>query len=340
MTISNKKGVEMSKIKIGLIACGKIARCHHVPEMLKLANKAEITALYDVKKSAAKSLKKELSLDSKIYDSIDALLQSDVDAVIISTPNNSHCQFTMQAIKAGKHVLVEKPMAVNLKDADKMIAAAKAAKLHLQVNQSLRYIPTYIKIKELVDSGIIGEPMHIRCIRASASSPDKGWSPGAKWFITKEYAGGVVRDIAVHMADMMGWYFGDIASIYAITKILGKDCEVTDNVSAVMEFANGATGVLELSWSTIPGAAFLEIYGRKGAIRLGFDGGDIEVCTDGKKFKKRKARKARTSQAWFLDGIKGKPGIPCPEEIGRKALAYCEAILESGDKNKPVKPKI
>ena len=331
----------MSKVKIGLIACGKIATCHHVPEVLKLEKRAEITALFDLKKSNATKLKKELLPDSKIYDSVEDLLGADVDAVIISTPNNSHCELTLQALKAGKHVLVEKPMAVNLKDADKMIAAAKAAGLHLQVNQSLRFSPVYIKIKELIDSGIIGSPMHIRCIRAGSSSPDKGWSPGAKWFVSKEFAGGIVRDLAVHMSDMRAGYFGDVSSISSLNRTLAKDCEVTDNVSALMGFANGATGVLELSWTTTPGTGYLEIYGSKGAIRLGFaPGGAIEVCTDGKKFVKRKPRKAKTSQAWFIDGVKGKPGVPTPEEIGRKALAYCEAILASGEKNKPVAPAI
>ena len=330
----------MSKIKIGFIGCGKIVQSHHGPEILKLDKRAEISALYDLNKATAESLKKELTLDSEIFDSVEALLKSDVDGVIISTPNNSHFELTMQALKAGKHVLIEKPMAVNLEEADKMIASAKANKLHLQVNQTLRYIPVYQKIKQIIDSGSIGEPRHIRCFRASADSPDKAWASGANWFVLKKFAGGIIMDIAVHMADMMGWYFGDIASIYAINKIVAENCEVIDNVSAVMEFNNGATGILELSWNLPPGAGLLEIYGSKGAIRLGFNGDHLEVCTDGKKYHKVSPTEVPGSQSFFLDGIEGKSNVPNPEDVGRKALAYCEAIRESGEKNETVCPLI
>ncbi len=330
----------MTKIKIGLIACGKIARRHHVPELLKLDKRAEINALYDLNKTNADSLKKELSLNCTIFNSIEDLLKSDIDAVIISTPNNSHFEITIQALEAGKHVLVEKPMAVSLKEADKMIASAKAKKLYLQVNQTVRYTPTYQKIKQLIDKGTIGVPQHIRCIRTASCSPDKEWSPGAKWFISKEFGGGIIMDIAVHMIDMMAWYAGDIDNIYAVNKVISADSEVVDNVSAVIEFNKGATGVLELSWNLTPECSLLEIYGSKGAIRLGFDGDEIKVCTDGKKFRTRKAGKAKSSQAYFLDGIKGKTMVPRPEEIGRRALAYCKAISESGEKKKSISPKI
>lgn len=330
----------MTKIKIGFIGCGKIVQSHHGPEILKLAKRAKISALYDLKEKTAISLKEELLINSEIFESVDDLLKSDIDGVIISTPNNSHFELTMQSLKAGKHVLVEKPMAVNLEEADKMIAAAKASKLHLQVNQTLRYIPVYQRIKQIIDAGTIGEPRHIRCIRASASSPDKGWSTGSNWFVLKKFAGGIIMDIAIHMADMMGWYFGDIADIYAINKIVAEDCEVVDNVSAVMNFTNGATGILELSWNITPGIGLLEIYGSKGAIRLGFNDDCLEVCTDGEKYYKESIQNTKSSQSYFLDGIEGKSNIPNPEEIGRKALAYCEAIRESGEKNKVVYPLI
>jgi len=330
----------MKKIRFGLIGCGKITQSHHAPNIIALGKKAEITALYDLKKGSAEKLKKQSSLKCEIYDSVDELLKSNVDAVVISTPNNSHFELTMKALAAGKHVLVEKPMAVNLKEADAMIAVAAKKDLHLQVNQSLRFAPAYTTIKKLIDKGTIGNPLHIRCIRAGSSSPDKSWSPGAKWFISKAFCGGIVMDIAVHMADMMAWYFGDVESVFSINKILSPESEVTDNVSAVMNFKNGASGVLELSWTLPSGAAFLEIYGDKGTIRLGFEkDGNIEIFDKGK-FKKAKVLKTKNSHQCFIDGISGKADAPSPTEIGRKALALCLAIIESGEKQKPVSPKI
>lgn len=330
----------MGKLKVGLIGCGKIAQCHHATELLKLGKKAAITALFDLKAENAEKLKRDNSLDATIHGSVEALLASDVDAVVISTPNSSHCELTLQALAAGKHVLVEKPMAAKLADADRMIAAAQKAGLHLQVNQTIRYLPVYAKIKELVERGAIGAPLHIRCVRAGTASPDKGWSLGAKWFVSKAFAGGVVMDIAVHMADMMAWYFGEVESVYASTGIKGKDCEVTDNVSALFDFKNGATGVLELSWTFPVGSGLLEIYGETGAIRLGFDAkGALELSSGGKPYKAVKIGKVKGSHERFVEGVNGKPGAPCPVEIGRGALSLCAAIQESGDKRQAVKPK-
>lgn len=328
----------MKKIKIGIIGCGKIARAAHVPGLKAIKN-VEITGLFDAKKENAESMKKEHSLDAKIFKSAEELLKSGIDGVMIGTPNSTHCPLTLQALENNVSVLVEKPMAVNLAEADKMIALAKKKGLYLQVNQSLRFLPLYVKIKQLIDKKTIGDIVHMRCLRASSGSPDKNWSKGAKWFIQKSFGGGIVMDIAVHMADMMGWYAGNIKSVYSVNKIRGKDSEVTDNVNAVFDFESGATGCLELSWTFPAGAGYLEIYGTEGIIRHGFNpSGDIEIAANGKKFKKIKAGKIKDSYQCFILGICGKPQT-CATEVGRKALAICSAIIESDEKKKSVPVK-
>lgn len=330
----------MGKVKIGLIGCGKIASCSHTPAFKAIPGKTVITAVFDVKTENAERIIKDNSLKAKIYPSVDELLKSGIDGVVISTPNNSHHELTIKALNAGVNVLVEKPMSVTLKQADEMIALAEKKKLHLQVNQSLRFSPPYVKIKEMIDAGKIGDPIHIRCLRASGSSPDKGWSPGAKWFVQKKFAGGLIMDIAVHMADMMGWYFGKADKVYSInsTKIKGND--VPDNVATLFDFENGATGVLELSWTIPVGGGLLEIYGSKGTIRLGFSPDGIEFATEPGKYKIVKPGKFKTSQEWFADAINGKKGCPVPGKMGRHALAYSLAIAESGEKSKAVTPSI
>ena len=328
----------MKKIKIGIIGCGKIASCAHVPGLKAIGN-VEITGLFDVKKENAVIMKKENSLDAKIFKSAEELLKSGIDGVLIGTPNSTHCPLALQALENGVHVLVEKPMAVNLAEADKMIALAGKKNLYLQVNQSLRFNDLYGKIKQLIDKKTIGDIIHIRCLRASSGSPDKGWSPGAKWFIQKSFGGGIVMDIAVHMADMIGWYAGDIKSVYAVNKIRGEDSEVIDNVSAILNFENGATACLELSWTFPSGAGCLEIYGTEGAIRHGFNpSGDMEMALKGKKFRKLRAGKVKNSYECFILGICGKPQTNATE-VGRKALAICSAIIESDEKKKPVAVK-
>ncbi len=329
----------MKKIRIGLIGCGRIVEALHAPALSQLKNKVEISALFDTNPLAAEKINTDFTFDAEICSAVPALLKSGINAVVISTPNFTHYPLCMQALNAGKHVLIEKPMAVNLRQADEMIALAKKKHLMLQVNQTLRFTPAYVKIKELIDAGRIGKPLHIRCLRASSATPDKSWSPGASWFTSKKSAGGLVMDIAVHMADFLGWCFGGTEKVFAVnrTEIAGND--VPDNVTAMFDFTNGATGVLELSWTFPAGAGLLEVYGSKGTIRMGFSGDGIELKLGDGQFKPVKPGKVKNSHAWFIDSINsGVSGNPSPAEAGRHALAYCVAINQSAKTGKSVKP--
>jgi UDP-N-acetyl-2-amino-2-deoxyglucuronate dehydrogenase len=325
----------MGKINIGFIGCGKITQSSHAPAFAKLSGNCNVTGLFDTKTKTAEQVKQEILPQAVIYNSVEELLNAGVDGVVISTPNSFHHPLTMQALQANCHVLIEKPMAIDLKQADEMIATASKNKLVLQVNQSLRFNPVYCKIKALVDEGKIGKVIHARCLRASATSPDKGWSPGASWFVQKKYRGGIIMDIAVHMADFLGWCCGPAKSVYSINtiKITGND--VPDNVTTLIEFKHGATAVLELSWTIPNGGGYLEIYGTKGTIRLGFNEGNIELALPGKKYKKVRTKQIKKSQACFIDAIKGKSVTPVSGREGRHALAFCVAIEKSGNSGKP-----
>ena len=329
------------KVKIGFIGCGKITQVRHAPCFLKMAKKAKITGLYDLNPKTAQKLNKDLSLKASIYSSSRDLLASGIQGVVISTPNISHYSLSMQALKAGIHVLVEKPMAVNLKQADMMIETAHKKKLVLQVNQSFRFNPVHNKIKTLIDSGEIGEIVHVRCLRAGGNTPDKGWAPGSTWFVQKKFRGGLIMDLGVHMADLLGWLVGKAKSVYSINSIRIHSNNVPDNVTAILEFANRVTGVLELSWTIPCGGILLEIYGSKGAIRVGFnEKNKLELASKNKIYKAVKVGKGKSYQSWFVDSINGVKGNPSLGEVGRHALAYCMAIEKSGRTGKPVVPNL
>ncbi len=329
----------MGKIRLGLIGCGQIARRNHVPEVQSLGDDAEIAAVYDIKRGKAESLISEHGISPRICRSLNEILSLDIDAVMIATPNCFHYPQTIAALNAGKHVLVEKPMAARVEDADAMISLAHRKKLVLQVNQSMRFVPMYVMVKKLIDEGAIGRPMHARCLRCCSASPDVGWSPGATWFVKRKYEGSLVTDIAVHNADALQWYFGPVRRVHAITRNLRH--EVPDNVTAMFDFANGATGVLELSW-TFPGnyGAF-ELYGDQGAIRFLQDGSGIELLpADGKPAKVFKADdfpSVPNSHACFVRGIRENAG-DC-WTVGRGALALCVAIVEANAAGAAVKPR-
>lgn len=337
---ADTKEITMKKLRVGLVGCGKIAASNHVPGMLQVGKKkAEIVALYDIKREKAEALAKSAELtDAAICRSLPALLASEIDAVILATPNSFHYAQTMAALKAGKHVLVEKPMATSVAEANKMIAHAAACKLVLQVNQSLRFVPLYIEMSKRVAAGAIGRPLHARCLRAATASPDVGWSPGATWFVQKRYGGSLVGDIAVHMADFLQCAFGPVARVHAITRKWSH--EVPDNVTALFDFANGATGVLELSWTFPKGASALELTGDQGVLRTIEGGFEITFKDAKRKSVQVKAADLKAlpdSHAMFVRNIAR--GVEDAWVAGREALALCEAINDSNRTKRGVRPK-
>jgi predicted dehydrogenase len=331
------------ELRVGIVGCGKIAHADHVPGYLTTKG-VRIVSLLDIKRSQIAKLKKAMKLDAEGFTNWDKFVASGLDAVTICTPNNFHYPQTMTALKAGLHVLCEKPMAAKPSEAQRMGQAAKRAGRVLQINQTLHYIPLYQKIAQLVQSGAIGEPLHVRCIRAGGSTPDESWSPGAKWFVQKKHQGGVVLDIGVHMADLMRWSLGEIVEIAAYVDTRKKGIDVPDNVSALMRFANGATGVLELSWTMPVGAGLLEIYGRKGTIRQGYsEKHPIELIKPGAAGKPNRvtypkpAARAKHSQQCFVDAIRGRGKSVTPGELGRDAIALCDAIVRSSERGRFVR---
>lgn len=145
------------------------------------------------------------------------------------------------------------------------------------------------------------------------------------------------------MADILRWYMGEVESVAALVDTWREGIDVTDNASALFRFKNGATGVLELSWTLPPGAGFLEIYGSEGAIRSGFGKDSIELL---QKVDEKTVTtpvdvptEAKDSFQCFADAIRGEAQSPTPGEYGRRALALCEAVTRSGASGKFVKVK-
>jgi len=328
------------QIRIGVVGCGKIAKVTHVPRFNAVRG-AEVVALCDSDAKRMKALQTEHAPDAELFTDFGKLLRSGLDAVSICTPNDLHRPMTVAALRAGLHVLCEKPMAGTLADANRMIAAAEKAGKVLHINQSLRYHPLYVTVADLVHKGRIGRPIHVRCIRAGGRRPDKGWSPGARWFVSKEHQGGLVLDIGIHMADLLKWIGGDIVQVAALVDTRTRGIDVPDNVSALFRFADGGTGVLELSWTLPAGGGLLEIYGAEGRIRMGFSEQPIELTRTGGKtprttFPRLKAG-VRNSFQCFIDAVKGRAPSPTPGELGRDALALCDAMVKSGERRTFVK---
>jgi 1,5-anhydro-D-fructose reductase (1,5-anhydro-D-mannitol-forming) len=320
-------------VRVGIVGCGKIAERNHIPGF-RGVDGYEITALCDIVAEKMEEKKREFELENAAcFSRSDELFASGlVDAVAICTPNDLHHPQTIAACKAGLHVLCEKPMAASLDEATDMIEAARAAGVVLQINQSLRYNAQYQTVVDLVHQGAIGDPFHVRCLRAGATTPNRGWSPGADWFVQKKRQGGLLLDIGIHMADLLRMIMGDAVSVAGLVDTRNQDIDVPDNISAVMRFENGGTGVLELSWTLPGGAGFLEVYGTGGRIRMGFSEEPIQLVTiegDEQTVSYPEPQPRRNSQFVFRQAILGQGPSLTPGEYGRRALALCLAIEAS-----------
>ncbi|MBQ3192202.1 MAG: Gfo/Idh/MocA family oxidoreductase [Oscillospiraceae bacterium] len=260
-------------IKIGIIGCGKITEVRHAPEYFENPN-CEITAFFDVVPEKAEALAKLYG--GKVYASVEELLASDVDAVSVCVANRFHAEISIQALKAGKHVLCEKPMATTPEDCEAMVATAKEMGKYLMIGQNQRLAKAHVKAKELLDSGEMGE---ILAFETHFIHPGpEGWTGSANsWFFDKRTAQfGAMADLGVHKTDLLYYLTGKkiVKTSAVITTVDkrypdGRLIDVDDNAFAIYTLENGVVGTMHVGWTNY-GAEnnSTKLYCKNGVIRL------------------------------------------------------------------------
>ncbi len=261
----------MKKVKLAIIGAGKIAEVLHIPNAL-ISEFAELIAISEKNQDRLEYIKRKFD-DGKIHfytDYLDLLKSENIDAVIVTVPNFLHAKVSIDSLKSGKHVLVEKPMATTSKEAVEMIEAAKQNAKILMVNQSQRFFPHHQKAKEIIDSGLIG---NIRLVKTMfGHSGPENWSPNASWFFQKETAMfGALGDLGVHKVDLIRFLTNlEIVECAAFLGTLEKQASVEDIASAILKLSNGAFATLDANWIT-KGLEenYIAIYGEKGTLKIG-----------------------------------------------------------------------
>ncbi len=258
-------------VRVGMIGCGQIAKCLHVPDYA-FCPEAEIVALCDLIPAKAKALAAKYAPGAAIYtDYAKMLKEAKLDAVTVALPNYLHAPVTIDALKAGCHVNVEKPMACSSAEAQKMIDTAKKCKKLLNVNQSQRRFATHVKAKEVIDSGILGKILHVTAMFGH-EGPEY-WSPTGKWFFKrKEARFGAMADLGVHKADLVRYLTGkEVEEVSAFFECLEKkNTDVEDNFVSCVKFKDGTVGTICASW-TVKGmdANYIIMHCANGTLRIG-----------------------------------------------------------------------
>jgi len=230
-----------AKIGLAMVGCGQIARSHL--RTIAKNQHAELVAAMDIVEKRAIAVAEEY--DAKAYTSVDEVLADDrVDAVVLPLPHHLHCPIAIQSAKAGKHILVEKPMALDFSEALQMVEAAESAGVRLMVGQSTRFRPEVWKAKSIIDNGKLGEIQ--QCIHQRAWFTER---LSTDWRYSSEQCGGLYLPIfSSHDVDMVLWLMD--ASPVTVHSLLRSYTSLTDaesNGIVNMELSGG--GIASLAFS-------------------------------------------------------------------------------------------
>lgn len=198
----------------------------------------------------------------------DVLVDPAVDAVCIATPSGHHPAQAIAAANAGKHVLVEKPMALSLADADALIAACRENGVRLGVTLQRRVEPLFRRVYDAIRGGDLGEitlaAVTMPYMRGEAYYAQADWR--GTWALD---GGGVLMNQGIHIVDLLVWFLGDPVEVHAFASTGRRTVEVENSAAAVLRFSNGALASLTGTITTPPGFAHrMEIYGTNGGIQI------------------------------------------------------------------------
>lgn len=249
------------KVGVGLIGSQFISTIH--ARSLLHCNQAELIAVASPTPGNAAKFAESFNMPHSFTDVHRMLAMPEIDMVIIGAPNFVHCELTVAAAKAGKHIVLEKPMCLNLKEADQMIAACEKAGVKLMYAEELCFTPKYVRLKQLLDSGALGTPTLIK-----QSEKHDGPHAAHFWDVDRS-GGGVTMDMGCHAIEFFRWMLDrpKIKSVYAqmSRQVHQAKTRGEDNALLILEFENDVIALAEESWTKRGGMDDrAEVYGSNG----------------------------------------------------------------------------
>lgn len=342
-------------VKYGIIGAGAIAQRRHMPEA-HAYRYSKVAAISDPVQDRVDALCEQYGAEG-YTDYKKMLKDADIDAVVVAGPNSLHAKMTIDALKAGKHVLCEKPMATTRADAKRMIRTATQKRKYLMIGQNQRLMPPHVRAKEILDSGKLGKVLTFRT--AFKHPGPEGWSvDGSKsWFFNKTSAFmGVTGDLGVHKADLMRWLIGQefthVGGFITTLDKKGPDRKLIpldDNAVLTLKTDKGVVGSMILSWTNYGAEEnYTIVYCEKGVLSIGTDP-DFGVIVDyhNGDQERHKVGKIATNEVQVASGVidsftdnirlKKKPSIDGME--GFRSLDVILTAMDAAQQGKTLKIK-
>jgi predicted dehydrogenase len=329
----------MEKTRIAIIGTGTIGR--QAATYLSGSPHAELVAVSDISENVGRDVAKTFGIKEYYNDYNEMLRKSSIDAVFIATPDFAHREPLIACAKAGKAILVEKPLATSLDEADMIVEAVDKYNTILMVNYRMRWCPSYIEAKTQIDKGNLGD-----IVLAYAKKDDTiaVSTENIKWVEKTSPA----SFLSSHDIDAVRWFIGSEASeVYAsgVSKVLKKrNINTFDAIQALVKFKNGATTVFQSSWiypNTYPTSvdAIIQIIGTKGSLIIDRVRTDMEVYLEDTSsfFNNAKVTTLPGSFSYFLNCLASDEKPSPSAQDGRAIVEIVSAIHKSIDTGNPIK---
>jgi len=313
-------------VRFAVIGCGTAANHIHLPALR--AAGVEVTVFASRSRTSAEATCAAWGSGAVEERWEDAVARDDVDGVVIATPNAQHHDVAVAALRAGKHVLVDKPMARTVAEADDMIATADEAQRLLVPFQNTRFAAPFVAAAQRVAAGDIGEVTGFRI--AFGHAGPQAWAPQATWFFEQTAAGGgCLMDLGVHAIDLARAVTGDdIAQVSAVLN--GQAGDVETDAQLLVRTRTGAIGSIHASWSARPGPDHqLTLFGTEGTLHLDARSRLTLVTAAGERTAVELPEATSSPLEELLAGVRGERAPSVTAADGRAAVAVVEAAYLS-----------
>jgi predicted dehydrogenase len=318
------------KLKFALIGTGGIAQTY--AQAFQTSECCQLIAVADVRKESADAFAEPFG--AKSFDDYKTLADgAEIDAVIISTPPNTHPEIATYFMQRGVHVLCEKPLCLSVAEAKEMIACAEQSKVTFTMASKFRYVEDVVKAKSLIASGVLGDVVQFE--NAFTAKVDMS----RRWNSQKEISGGgVLIDNGTHSVDIIRYFLGAIEEVLAVEAGNTQSLSVDENVKLLAKTKNGITASVDLTWGInkeLPN--FISIYGTQGTLHVGWRESKYQLNSNpdwtvfGKGYDKVQAFRSKVEN--FTKAIRGEEELLIKPEDALASVEVIEAAYRSINQN-------